>query len=89
MFWESNIVKRPFFGAVQTPHFFDILAKSTMFGRWSWFFVWMFRFGDPNLGVAGNQGVVRNEGDWDWCRCVDQEGKNVVGKKEPTQTQDC
>jgi hypothetical protein len=36
------------------------LAKNTMFGRWSWFFVWMFRFGDPNLGVAGNQGVVRN-----------------------------
>jgi len=52
--------KEPFLEAVQTPHFFDIFAKNPMFGRWTWFFVWMFGFGDPNLGVAGNQGVVRN-----------------------------
>jgi hypothetical protein len=56
--------KEPFLEAVQTPHFFDIFAKNLMFGRWSWFFVWMFGFGDPNLGVAGNQGVVRNWGIW-------------------------
>jgi hypothetical protein len=60
MFWKSNIVKRLFLEGVQTPRFFNILAKNAMFGRWSWFFVWMIGFGDPNLGVAGNQGVVRN-----------------------------
>jgi len=56
----SKVVKRPFFVGVQTPRFFNILAKNAMFGRWSWFFVWMFRFGGPNLGVVGNQGVVEN-----------------------------
>ena len=52
--------RQPFLLGVQTPRFFDFFAKNTLLDWWSWFFVWMFGFGDPNLGVAGNQGVVRN-----------------------------
>lgn len=87
MFWGSNIVKRLFFGAVQTPRFFDFFAKNTLLDWWSWIFVWMFGFGDPKLGLVGNQSVVRNLGFWIWCICVDPKRKNVVGKKEPTPTQ--
>lgn len=52
--------RQPFSLGVQTPRFFDFFAKNTLLDWWSWFFVWMIGFGDPMLGMAGNQGVVRN-----------------------------
>ena len=58
-----------------------------MFGRWSWFFVWMFGFGDPNLGVAGNQGVVRNWWVWIWCRVYSQKWRVYTEKKKSTPPQ--